>query len=213
MFNGLGGDAYGGAAADGGRQNRALQSDPYRYRGAPVKLHWAGWETDTLRLQSAGWTIAAEQDPHYDRMRLAIAHHRHDVRGLTPLMDFKYTMALRDPDHVRQLPPYPISLAHKLWIREHAVNQVSVSQWKLIDANPSIDMFNSVSIDDICHFKPQAVDDLVVPEETVPELLQRIVDMQSGARLERFREQVREERASRKLIVPHCQIISLRDAA
>lgn len=185
----------------------------YRYRAAPVKLHWAGWETDTLRLQSAGWSIAAEQDPTYDRMRLAIAHHRYDVRGLSPLLGFDYHLALRDRDYCRSIPPYPISLAHKLWIRETNVDRVQVSQFKMIDANPSPEMFDMRSIDDVCHFRPLALDNVVVPEESVAALLERIVDMQSGARLERFREQVREERASKRLIVPHCQIVSLREAA
>lgn len=195
----------------------------FRSHGAPLKLHWAGWETDTARLQVAGWQLSAEQCPHRDMMRLAISHPRWDTRGLTPDLRFDYIEALRHPEYARQLPPFPISLANKLWIREKAIPGVSAryleeagdrrEHWRPIDARPSIEMFDERSLEDVCHFKALAGDELVVPEEGVAELLERIVAMQSGARLERFREQVREERASKRLIVPHCQIISLREAA
>ena len=179
-------------------------------RSRPIELHWAGWSTDTLRLQTAGWQLSAHQNFADESMQIAIRHPRHEVEGITRFerhWDYRRSMSCDRKD----LPVLPITLGHKLWVRtiEPAV------PWKAIDAEPQLwPVLGELRLPDFVHFAPaRAPAELVVPEETVPELLQRIVDMQSGARLERFREQVREERAQRKLIVPHCQIISLREAA
>lgn len=191
----------------------------YDPRRLPVKLHWAGWETDTLRLQAAGWQLSAEQDCQRDAMRIGLQHTRHDCQGITRPCRFDYSSAIRHRDYVRGMAPLEVMIGHKAFVRDVQVARVAGGglhdpRWQAINGDPrhGLDMFTDVPLADFCYFQPIAGDELVVPEESVGDLLARIVDMQSGARLERFREEVRIERSKRSLIVPHCQIVSLRAA-
>lgn len=185
----------------------------FRLQSRPLLLRWAGWEADTYTLQKHGWEISADQDVAYDAIRVAFRHPKLDVRGITERADYNYQLAAEDHRQWRQLPPLHV---------EHLVNRMSlviahptIGDFRAVDAVPQLARFDEIrSIDDLAHFAPaQAQQQLIIPEpETVPELLAKIVEMQSGARLERFREEIREERAARPGLV-HAQIISFPRAA
>jgi hypothetical protein len=61
-----------------------------------LRLHWAGWETNTARLQQAGWQLSAEQDFYGNRMRIALRHEGMNLMAMTPSFDFHYMEAARD---------------------------------------------------------------------------------------------------------------------
>lgn len=191
-------------------------SDRHRILSRPVRLYWAGWETDTLRLQTAGWDLSAEQDVERNGMRVAFRHRRHDVRGITEAVDFPYWGSATD--QVTWRPPmlHVEHIANRLWIRHVGIDRVSFAS---IDAKPQLQAdWTMTSLDDLAHFAPaQASQQLILPqEEGVPELLARIVDMQSGARLERFRREIQEQRAIERVERPHlvhAQIITFPRAA
>lgn len=60
----------------------------------PIKLYWAGWETDTLSLHREGWQISAEQDLMRNTMRIAINHPKAEIKGMTEVNDFDYRRIL-----------------------------------------------------------------------------------------------------------------------
>lgn len=194
-------------------------------RRQPVPLRWHGWRSDTLSLQAAGWQLSAMQDTYRDHIRIAVSHPRLQCEGITSGSAFDFYGAMRSREYVQRMPPLSIEIGHKAFIRDVA-DQVAAHYrpepdylrppvWKAIHGDPmhGRDLFMDVPLADFCYFRPLSADNLVVPEESVAELLERIVKLQSGARLERFREEVRDERQARKLIVPHAQIISFREAA
>ncbi len=45
-----------------------------RILSRPLRVHWAGWETDTYRLQRSGWKISAMQDVRGNRLQMAFRH-------------------------------------------------------------------------------------------------------------------------------------------
>jgi hypothetical protein len=64
--------------------------DEHRILSQPVRLNWLGWETDTLRLQQAGWRLSAQQDISWGRMRIAMEHEHAHMGGITGGVDFDY---------------------------------------------------------------------------------------------------------------------------
>lgn len=61
----------------------------YRILSRPMKLIWAGWETDTLKLQQAGWELSAQQDYAMDMLRIAMRHKHLNVVGMSNGIDYR----------------------------------------------------------------------------------------------------------------------------
>lgn len=59
-------------------------------RSRPCKVFFAGWESDTFRLQRDGWSIAAHEDPRYGRVQLIMKHTGARLHMLTHPVDVDY---------------------------------------------------------------------------------------------------------------------------
>jgi len=55
-----------------------------RILSRPIGIRWAGWETDTQRLQRSGWQLAVESDVMRERYKLIM---RHEQMRLTAITD------------------------------------------------------------------------------------------------------------------------------
>lgn len=189
-----------------------------RILSRPVRLHWAGWETNTLRLQQAGWQLSAEQDIASDSMRLAIRHEASRVYGLTARVPWHY---MHELDRFQGVPDLPIQhIASRYEIVTHEMPSLNAG-FRPIDAMPQFTQARRVSLDDFAHFAaPLArTEQIIVPDEDVTALMDRILKLQDPARMERVREEVRRSHepglhfsAQRRQAV-HAQIISFPQAA
>lgn len=188
----------------------------HRLLSRPLRVHWAGWESDTGRLQNAGWEISAEQIVKRDYMRLAIRHKLADLRGLSRPVQFPYHSGMDSLFNSDALDGIRLDfnvMSHDIRIREIA--ETTFSRFAPVDANPQFVEFKGArSLDDLAHFAPLVpVNQLIIPEEkSVNDLLEEIIARQSGARLERITEQVRWD-AARPPPLVHASIVSLRRAA
>lgn len=190
-----------------------------RILSRPVRLHWAGWETNTVRLQQAGWQLSAEQDIASDTMRLAIRHEAARVYGLTARVPWHYMHELQ---HHQGVPDLPVQhLASRYEIVTHEMPSIRGAGFSPIDAMPQFTAERRVSLDDFAHFAaPLArTEQIIVPDEDVTALMDRILKLQDPARVQRIREEVRRSNdpgayydAQRQMKM-HAQIISFPRAA
>lgn len=182
----------------------------HRILSRPVKLHWAGWETDTHRLQQAGWQLSAEQDICRQSMRLAIQHERYGARGMSEIAEHRYR-SLDPYDRA----PFETSLNMRMG-RDVLLQNFGATDFQAIDAQPQFTSEAPRRLEDFAHFAPQLTRtaQLLVPEESVDELLARILEKQQAAKTAYFREQVAREGAH--ALPQHrfaAQIIAFREAA
>lgn len=160
----------------------------------PVRLNWAGWETDTYRLQQAGWQLSAHQNYHRMTMGIALQNEREGIRGITGEIawDFyKYRMdRMGLPEHLPELPVRLMS--HKIEVMHTMGNPFA--DYRPIDAQPQFSQRRVSSLEDLVHFAPNLArtQQIIVPEETVDDLMARILEMQNTSRIERIRQEVRE---------------------
>jgi hypothetical protein len=187
-------------------------SGHHRILSEPVRLHWAGWESDTRRLQQAGWAISAEQDIPGATMRLAMRHEGCHIQGLTDRVPWSY---MQETDF-RVRPPLVLPVRF-MASRFHVelIETPSICSFRPIDAQPQFTRSEIRSLDDLAHFAvPLArTQEIVLPEESVPELLERILKLQQPARTDRIRRQLREEAEVMRVdAIPqqrfHAQILS-----
>ena len=169
-----------------------------------MKLYWAGWETDTYRLQQQGWRLSAQQDPMRGSIRLAIRHDELGIEGLTGSHGFDYR-ALIDARPIRA--PIGLSfLARSIVIHEH-----EPFDFRPIDAQPQVSQGKISSLADLCHFPTPLVRTkaLILPEATVDDLLSGILERQQDAKTAYFKDMVEREGEPMRAHKFHAQIISL----
>jgi uncharacterized protein YlbG (UPF0298 family) len=184
----------------------------HRLLSRPVRLHWAGWTADTYSLQQAGWSISANQDVYRQSMALALRHDQAGMVGMTANVTWDFMQDSRSAYFMDNPHDLPVRLmARKVEVMHTRGDEMM--QYRPIDALPQLVTSERRSLEDFIHFAPAMTrtQQLIVPEETVDDLMQRIMDMQHTKRVERLRQELGEgERVSfqdRQKF--HAQIISL----
>lgn len=179
-------------------------------RSRPVRVNWAGFQTDTFTLQQQGWSLSADQDVCRMQMRLAMRNERLGMVGITEPVEWDFFHYARDP--VSQLPTL------RMQIMSRQVNVIhewegALSNFRPIDAMPQMIERKVTALEDLVHFNPSLArtQQMIVPEESVDDLMARILEMQQGTRIERIRNEIAE--GAEVSFVPqqkfHAQIISL----
>jgi hypothetical protein len=186
--------------------------DP-RLLSRPLRVHWAGWDTDTYRLQAAGWKLSAYQDIRGSRIQLALQHSGMRIEGITDQLDYRYEQALdlRERGYVDSI-VLKVQCMLGETVQLHQVGSIE-NLWSPIDAEPRYTAETITRLEDLAHFAGPLIrtNEIIVPEESVPELLERILKLQQPARLDRIKEELRGERRPEQHF--HAQIISLRKTA
>lgn len=183
-----------------------------RLLSQPVRLNWAGWTTDTYRLQQQGWSISADQNIERMSMALALRNERAGMVGVTASVDWDFFRYANE--YASSLPELPVHVMGKT-VNVNITGRSPYADFRPIDAKPQFVPMQSErrSLEDLVHFAPAMArtQQIIVPEESVDDLMKRILDMQSSSRIERIRAEVRE--GERVPVTPrqkfHAQIISL----
>jgi hypothetical protein len=160
-----------------------------RLLSRPLRVEWAGWETNTYRLQQAGWRLSAEQDVFQNRMRLAMHHERMNLYAMSRMTEFEFDRFAHD-----YRPEFPLivmqAMGREVFIQEHGSIDWG---FNAIDAKPCFTERKITRIEDLAHFAAPLVrcNEVIIPEESVPKLMERILELQQPARTDRIKEQMR----------------------
>jgi hypothetical protein len=183
-----------------------------RILSRPLRVHWAGWETDTYRLQRCGWKLSAYQDVRGSRLQMAFQHDGVGIEGITAGLPYEYERAIdmRERAYVDGI----ILNVQRMLGETVMVHHVGdLPAWSAIDAEPRYTEARISRLEDLAHFAGPLIrtNEIIVPEESIPELLERILKLQQPARIDRIKEELRGERRPEQKF--HAQIISLEDVA
>ena len=173
---------------------------------APVRVSFAGWESDTYRLQNAGWQISADQRPYDYTWQLAFYHPLYKMRGISNL--------------VRDSGPRGFDLGYRYAETVPPIIQVALSsdfishitaifdRFEPIDAEPQ--WIEPKRMSQCVPFAPNLArtQEIIVPEKSVDEILNLLLEKQSDSRSRMIREQVSSDQFKPQQRV-HAQIISM----
>jgi len=189
------------------------------------KIHWLGWESDSLTLQRHGWQIMMEEQraayTFGTILRIAIAHPKHNVYGLT--QEYAYNVVeMSDFDLVRQRESMHLDICLNVIDLCKDFIFTSTSKDELegfvpYDAEPRYEVkdLHMHKLSDLFPFKPASeVQQLIVDPNSVPELLCRIKDLQAPKQKElreKYRKQKRRERRLQAQV--HAEILSVKEIA
>jgi hypothetical protein len=194
-------------------EGRPWEHEQGRLLSKPVKVHWLGWETDTYRLQQAGWELSMDQDYCGRRMRMVCRHQSEHFIGQTNDIPMELARG-----------PYEDIPYHHIWQMSHLGREIRVHErgpisayanFKAVDAKPQLNFERVTSLEDLVPFAGAPIvrnQALILPEATVDDLLKEILDRQEDAKMAYFEDLVqREGDAERAPPKFHAQIISLGD--
>jgi hypothetical protein len=193
----------------------------YRMLSRPARVYWAGFESDTLRLQQAGWELAAEEDIPYDRIRLLMRHQNMKLYALSAYTDYCFQREAYTRGDV-PLIFNVVCAAPRMEV--HRMAEVGVSSFEAfrqVDAMPQMVSGEIKSIEDFRIFATPLVrtEEIIVEPQSVSAMLERIRELQAPEQ-KALREKQRLAAAREGLIVGdsrpqqrfHAQIISIEDA-
>jgi len=179
----------------------------------PVKVLWAGWETDTVRLQQAGWQLSAEEQVAEETLRIAMRHNDLQLYGVTAPVNLNYFPGDfgRDLDYrYKTIPPLMVQyMSNKI-----VVNVMdNFSNFSPIDAYPQVATIEAKNIEDFKIFATPLVrtEEIIVEPQTVDTLMKQILEMQAPNQMEiRDRNRKREYREGEEIPRQnfHAQILS-----
>lgn len=140
------------------------------------------------------------------------------MQAMTDEVAFDYARNAMDFSYLENFVVPCQALGRRVEIHMHGV--IDWTSFKPIDAHPQFVERTVASLEDLVHFAPALVrtQEIIVPEETVPDLMERILKMQDPARQARLKAELREARYGQDIrYAPqqkfHAQILSIVRAA
>lgn len=193
------------------RHHTRAYGPPLRHRilSEPATVWWAGFRSDTLKLQQQGWQIAVEEDIAGGRIRLLLKHGGMNLYALCNEVEFNY----RERMHGGYRPPpeFNVVMASSEF-RSQTVGHIDFAAFREVDAKPQYVDTEIKSIEDFRIFAAPMVrtEEIIVEPETVQSMLEKIREMQAPEQA-RLREKNRREESAEPVAQQkfHAQIISL----
>lgn len=161
-------------------------------------VHFAGFESDTYRLQRNGWNLAFNRPAHKDTIQIAMRHEKAGLYAMSNDLSFEsfYSLSKRPDSSIN---PFQPGIVFNII---HVFNQgrvqifpvMGAAAWTPFDATPSFAQTEELPFDKWVPFKSINPDapDIVIPEHTLPELLDIILNKQDPKQKE-IRERQRKE--------------------
>lgn len=157
----------------------------------PIRIIWAGWETDTLRLQENGWQLSAQENMHNRSMSIALKHSKCKVKGITSESNFDYFNF--DSHYLRNI-VLKARLASDFMGVIRNIDQKTA--FNPIDAYPSFVETKRNYLEDFAHFRKinTNAEEIFLKKASMSEILQMALEKQEPNQ-EKIRKQLlyREE--------------------
>lgn len=186
-----------------------------RILSKPYPVSWAGFESTTYKLQQAGWQFTAEQDLASMSTRFLMRHNGFKLFGASQLVATDYFIDQDDSNYWGRV-NFPIQ-----WMTSGVkVTRVidNFDQFRPVDMQPQYQAHEETNIEDMNLFAtPLArTQEIIVDPNSVPKLMDRILELQDPARKAHFAKMVEEARRPGMMIDSirprqqfHAQILSL----
>lgn len=163
-----------------------------------VPVHWAGWQSTTLDLQQAGWEWAVEEDFATMRLRFTLRHPTMHLYGISQDVRIGGEMYFGDNLHSRHVPPiYMQGMVPRMQV--YTMQYSTMPAFVAFNARPEYTMPETEvkTMEDLRIFRPVPIEapevkEIVVAPESVTEMLDRMLAMQSPKQRE-IRERMRKE--------------------
>ena len=119
-----------------------------RFLSRPLGVHWAGWETNTYRLQQCGWDLAVEFEIHHDSYVLLMKHEQMQLYAYSDVLELE--RRLQDPyftERAAELPVFQVRRMAKM-LYSNWTAPLNFAAFSQIDATPQMTTTTIRSVED-----------------------------------------------------------------
>lgn len=185
----------------------------------PHRVHFAGWESTTTRLQQAGWELSAEQDIRRCSLNLVMRHQALQMYGLCEARDYDFFRRAHAPSSAMATYAEDSLEFNVRYMASHVTVQTmgDFSAYRPIDAYPQMVSGEYKDLEDFNIFAvPLArTEEFIVDPDQVGRLLELIKEAQSPRQAE-IRENLRRRESREGMHIDaaprqqfHAQVLSL----
>ena len=160
----------------------------------PIKLNFAGWESDTWTLQQHGWQLSVSQDHMYRGIQIGMQHPEYRMRGISRLIEAPlYMHEMHDP-YTSMYSSYTVPAQLGSDFISHTASIAPFASYQPIDAEPQF-MERTERMSEMMPFAPNLArtQEIIIPEHSVEDMLNMILEKQAPNREELIRRRVREQ--------------------
>ncbi len=184
--------------------------DSLFFQSRPIEVYFKGFRSDTRTLQAAGWQLSIEQQENTPyrgyKCRLAMQHVESGILMYAhePIdIDLEVVMCSYVVEAAKRQLTGPFTVQHVVTnhhdIHLHVVRSGSRFNFQAVDAEPLMMPVDNVSLRDLCVFRTITPDsEILVPPQSVPELLAHIQSLQDPKQKE-IRERNKKRDARERL--------------
>ena len=192
-------------------------------RNPICKVFFAGFESDTYTLRNHGWDFSVSQAPTFAKAsnsyRLILRHPGANLYAYTNVVEIPYSSLMNREDIYKNLVFHITHVSSDIIVHtvDHSFDPFSFKPYNPIDA--FCEPYNKeYSLKDLNIFKTIPIDtpEIVIPGESIDDLMERILKMQdkkaSEIRERRRKERLRKEfsdSGETKYEDVKCQIIAI----
>jgi len=168
-----------------------------RILSQPIRVYFAGFESDTLRMQHVGWELSAQENIHDLTMQVAFRHKQMKIFALSDKIAFNYIEACDNHNYAKSTSLHIRNIAENIYFAVPHAFQESLSTsgnintttyyrgaqtpaYMPVNATPK---YTDCSLDEIAFFNREPHNKIIVPEKqiVIPEqdiesLLDQILD-------------------------------------
>lgn len=175
-----------------------------------IYFEWAGWETDSRKLQRVGWDISVEQDVTFSRIRFALRLRHSEGEQVQALSDYMYfdymAHAYAEGMHtILRNMKVQVSVVNRIELHLHSTTPPGT--FEPVDAIPTYTEEKIKSLDDFKIFQSKAPTEILVEPDNVNQMLDMILSKQSPRQRELREKFFREQKIQQQIV--HAKILSV----
>jgi hypothetical protein len=165
----------------------------------PIRVRWAGWESDTTRLWRAGWEISAEQDYYMDVLRIALKHKEAQMYGISNPIPYREIVSAGPFNEREILAKIGLDMAIASDITLNIVD-TSLPKFEPVEAKPTFIERKIYHLEDLKIFKPSPKDaqEVLLDMPTIDEVLKYALKLQEPIQAELREKKRRAEKFAEK---------------
>lgn len=178
----------------------------------PIRTYMLGMESTTLKMQQAGWEFSSEYRIEYMATRVIARHEAARMIALSDMFEADLMRYAHDAQYIDRIGIHFRYVANRMNIQL----QESSFDFNPVDMYPQFIQTKNIDVNDMNIFAKPLVrtNEIIVPEETVDDLMGRILELQEPGRQEYYKRKMREDREGQRLDAQpqqkfHAQIISI----
>ena len=184
-------------------------------QSTPFKIVWAGFESDTLRLQNNGWTLAIEDrcDFLFSRheVRFILRHEMLNLYAYTFVNSFDFSDLTAYMGQYKDHLKFSIQVIAKDVVFNSMTMPFKMDAITEVDCRPEFVQINNQNLSGLGIFKTLIKPDnaLIVEPHRISELLQKIVEAQAPNQAEIREKLKRSDARNQYHQTLHAQILSV----